>query len=80
MAYKMNETIEQKNRSLLSLQKEYLQLTIKKIDEMIDFATDLDNITDEELLQKYVEQINHFENDIDQTYKIACDIEKHIKR
>lgn len=76
----MKQNVEQKNASLLMLQKEYLQKTIHKIDEMIELASTLDSLSDQDLLQSYIEQINRYENEIDETYKIACDIEKHIKR
>ena len=69
-----------KKKSLLNLQKEYLQKTLAQLDEMIELSSSIMHTEDEEIISRYNERIRKIEADADYNYKIACDIENVIKR
>jgi uncharacterized protein Yka (UPF0111/DUF47 family) len=75
-----NKNKKEKNKSLMRLQREYLKKTLDKIDQMEELSHQLLSLNDEELIQKYVQQIDDIEREADADYKIACDIENVIKR
>lgn len=65
---------------LLSLQKEYLSNTLKSLDEIIALSDSLENISDETLIREYLKNIDELESQSDEYYRIACDIEKNIRK
>lgn len=69
-----------KDKSLLKLQREYLEKTISKLDEVIQLSLDLSELEDTTLIEAYMEKIRKVEAEADENYKIACDIENVIKR
>ena len=70
----------QKKKSMLLLQREYLEKTMMKIDEMEPLLIAIDEMDDENLKQSYLERIGTIQAEADENYRIACDIENAIKR
>jgi hypothetical protein len=76
----MNKTQSKaKKVSLLNLQKEYLENTMAKIDQMIQLSENLSTVDDPTILEVYLEQIKKAEEEADESYRIACEIENAMK-
>ena len=65
--------------SLLRLQREYLEKTLQKLDETIEFSATLDASNDPELIVSYLKQIRQLEAEVDELYAVACSIEEKIQ-
>jgi hypothetical protein len=47
---------------------------------MIDLSENIGEITDPQILEVYLQQIQNAEKEADENYKIACEIENVIER